>query len=294
MYVEEHMIVAIEQNMAVIRFDLQRNIEYVSEQFAQTVGYTQQQLLTMRHDDLCFDDFKYSPAYKTMWTNLQNGKSFRDKIKRKANGGRELWLEASYMPIKVNGRVVGVMKIAFDITARTEMVNTMAAHLNDVTQQLNRQSQQGAETTGSLLQQVQEMATLSQNHLQHIAQLEQRTLNIEALIQTIRSISAQTNMLAINASIEAAHAGQFGAGFSVVAQEVRRLAHQVEEATTNMNDRVQLVVEELQYITGDLSYMTTAITNSSQQVERTFDEFQAIQKIATQVKSESDQLNIIL
>lgn len=294
MYEEQHMMDAIQQNMAVIRFDLERNIQYVSEQFAQTVGYTEQQLLAMRHDDLCFDDFKYSPAYKAMWTNLKNGKSFRDKIKRKAKGERELWLEASYMPIKVNGKVVGVMNIAFDITERTATVNAMATHLNNVTEQLDQQSEQGAITTNNLLEQVKEMASLSQNHLHHVAQLEQRVLNIEALIQTIRSISAQTNMLAINASIEAAHAGQYGAGFNVVAQEVRRLASQVDEATTNMKDRVQLMVEELQTITGDLGYMTTSISNSSQQVEQTFNEFQSIRKIATQVKTESDQLNTIL
>lgn len=284
------MMATIKDHLAVIRFDLQRNIIYVSEPFARTIGYSPSQLLTMRHDDLCFDDFRQSSAYDAMWRDLKNGKAFRDKIKRKANGSRALWLEATYMPIKENNEVVGVMKIAFDITERTETMTTIATHLNSVTEQLNIQSEHGATTTNALLAQVQQMATLSQHHLQHIGKLEERTKHIEALIQTIRSISAQTNMLAINASIEAAHAGQHGAGFSVVAQEVRRLAQQVEETTTNMNHRVQHMMEELHLITSELGTMTTAITNSSEQVEQTFQEFQQMQHISTAVKAQSDQL----
>lgn len=292
--VDAQMLAALKENMAVIRFDLDRNIQYVSELFAAAVGYPVATLLKMRHEDLCFDDFFNSKQYEEMWRNLKNGKAYRDKIKRKARGNRVLWLEAIYMPIKENGRITGVMKIAVDITDRTTTILNMASHLNEVTEQLNEQSNLGADTTQSLLKQVHQMATISSNHLTHITQLEERASNIESLIQTIRSIAAQTNMLAINASIEAAHAGKHGAGFSVVAKEVRRLANEVDETTVNMNTRVQLMLQELDAITADVSVMTAAITKSSEQVNTTFSEFQQIHLLSKDVKAQSDQLNKII
>ena len=76
----------------------------------------------------------------------------------------------------------------------------------------------------------------------HIETLNSKTVNIGQILEVITSISQQTNLLALNAAIEAARAGEAGRGFAVVADEVRNLAHRTQEAA----QQVQTMIEELQ------------------------------------------------
>nr|WP_019099608.1 methyl-accepting chemotaxis protein [Pseudomonas putida] len=77
---------------------------------------------------------------------------------------------------------------------------------------------------------------------EHIETLNSKTVNIGQILEVITSISQQTNLLALNAAIEAARAGEAGRGFAVVADEVRNLAHRTQESA----QQVQTMIEELQ------------------------------------------------
>ncbi|MFG0411749.1 methyl-accepting chemotaxis protein [Pseudomonas sp. FYR_11] len=77
---------------------------------------------------------------------------------------------------------------------------------------------------------------------EHIETLNSKTVNIGQILEVITSISQQTNLLALNAAIEAARAGEAGRGFAVVADEVRNLAHRTQESA----QQVQAMIEELQ------------------------------------------------
>jgi methyl-accepting chemotaxis protein len=76
----------------------------------------------------------------------------------------------------------------------------------------------------------------------NIESLNSKTVNIGQILEVITSISQQTNLLALNAAIEAARAGEAGRGFAVVADEVRNLAHRTQESA----QQVQSMIEELQ------------------------------------------------
>ena len=114
---------------------------------------------------------------------------------------------------------------------------------------------------------IQAMNTLSAmlgTSSDNIENLNSKTVNIGQILEVITSISQQTNLLALNAAIEAARAGEAGRGFAVVADEVRNLAHRTQESA----QQVQTMIEELQVGARDsVSTMSQSQRHSLESVE---------------------------
>ncbi|MBC2655870.1 methyl-accepting chemotaxis protein [Pseudomonas sp. MSSRFD41] len=104
---------------------------------------------------------------------------------------------------------------------------------------LAEDGQQVVDRSIQAMNQLSDMISASSNNIET---LNSKTVNIGQILEVITSISQQTNLLALNAAIEAARAGEAGRGFAVVADEVRNLAHRTQESA----QQVQTMIEELQ------------------------------------------------
>lgn len=149
-----------------------------------------------------------------------------------------------------NDRLISGEHAAVDqvSTAATEMSSAVhevarnAQHAADAARQAESQSRDAAQVVGATISSIRQLAHEVESASNSIQTLEQEAANIGAVLAVIRGIAEQTNLLALNAAIEAARAGEQGRGFAVVADEVRALAARTQESTKD----IQAMIERLQ------------------------------------------------
>ncbi len=109
---------AIHQSQPLIEFDIEGNILTVNESYARIFGYRPEELKGRKHGSLCEPLYADSEAYKAFWSGLCEGLQQHGEVLRLGQGGRSLWLNATYVPTRgLDGNVEKIISIATDITA---------------------------------------------------------------------------------------------------------------------------------------------------------------------------------
>lgn len=131
----QNILKALSQSMALIEFSPEGRILDANPLFLRVVGYRLEELQGQPHSLLCRSELSNSPAYGQFWQRLARGESISDKLPRLTKQGQDIWLEASYIPVRdAQGQVYKVIKLAQDITERVET----AQRLRDLMSAINR------------------------------------------------------------------------------------------------------------------------------------------------------------
>ena len=273
----EGQINAIHKSQAAIEFNLDGTIITANENFLNTLGYSLAEISGKHHSMFMPQAERESAEYRSFWDRLRNGEHQAGDFERVGKGGKRVWLQASYNPIPdANGKLCKVVKFATDITAPVERRNQRAeiqkgidADLGAITDAVSATNSQasaaaaastqtagnmqavasGAEELAASVSEISRQAadalSISTKAVEQadetnkiVSGLAQAAQKIGDVVKLINNIAEQTNLLALNATIEAARAGEAGRGFAVVASEVKSLATQTSKATDEISGQI--------------------------------------------------------
>ncbi|RPJ94825.1 methyl-accepting chemotaxis protein [Rummeliibacillus sp. TYF005] len=245
----------------MIKFNLNKEVIWVNDNFARTLGYTVNEMKNMSHRQFCTEEYVNSKEYLELWESLSKGIKFQEKIERVGKRGNLLWFEATYMPIlNETGQVEAVLKIATDITERENKTTEIISQLKNMPVEL-----------------VDLVVANSKEKMETIHSLKEQTDLISEVSKLIRNIASQTNMLALNAAIEAARAGEYGRGFKVVADEVRRLAGNVSDSISQVDSNIENITQEVKRINAITDNLQKSILETQTKFKKTIEDFENIE-----------------
>ncbi|MGY3176494.1 methyl-accepting chemotaxis protein [Pseudomonas sp. TE12234] len=277
---QESQIKAINRSMATIEFNRQGEVISANENFLAVMGYRFDEIVGKHHRLFCERSESESNEYRQFWERLNQGEFFSGNFKRLNNQGHTVWLRATYNPVfDANGSLYKVVKFASDITAEVlqqEAESRAARMAYETSLKTDDTAHEGARVVQETVDLMQSLAGELNHAAEGINAVSQQSEVISSIVQTIRGIAEQTNLLALNAAIEAARAGEQGRGFAVVADEVRNLASRTSQATIKI---VEVVQHNRELAKGAVTRMEASKDKAEQGVKLAGEAGQVIQDI---------------
>lgn len=227
--------------------------------------------------------------FQTGLTNVSNNAS------RIATAAEQTSIVTSQNSDRLDEQQNQTTQVATAMEQMTITVESVAQNLNETVnavKTVDEQSNQGHETMRSTIGSVNLLATQIEQASKVIRDFENHSSEIVAVLDVIKGVAEQTNLLALNAAIEAARAGEQGRGFAVVADEVRALAGRTQTSTSEIGaviDKLKTSAEEAVIAMDQSQALTQDVVSQSATAEQAFSEVSSsvasIAQMNTQIAS---------
>jgi methyl-accepting chemotaxis protein len=173
-------------------------------------------------------------------------------------------------------------------------VSNNAANAERVTNDSHEYSTKGAEIISKAVTEIGNIATAVTNSSSMIADLERRSVEIQGIARVINEIADQTNLLALNAAIEAARAGEQGRGFAVVADEVRKLAERTASSTREISAMLASIQECTRAAVSSMAQGVSMVSTGSDLANQAGESIVQIRENAIRVVTEVNDISVAI
>lgn len=160
-----------------------------------------------------------------------------------------------------------------EMSVAVDEVASNAVQTSEESQNTAASANQGREQINQVLISMEKLSSTIHTTTNEVQALAEQTQNINSVLDVIRAVADQTNLLALNAAIEAARAGEHGRGFAVVADEVRALAHRTQQSTGEIEEMINSILQVTERTVAAMQISDTMATDTQQQSERAGEAF---------------------
>ncbi|ABO50971.1 methyl-accepting chemotaxis sensory transducer [Desulforamulus reducens MI-1] len=181
-----------------------------------------------------------------------------------------------------------VEKLAYSL----QELDTMAKHAADYSQQAAGAAEEGQQVVQQAVKQIQILDSMVEGLSQETGGLGQKIEDVNKFVQLISEIAEQTNLLALNAAIESARAGEHGRGFSVVAQEVRKLADRSNQAAKDVKNIIIEITEQSENVMFNMNEGLKEVHASHQLINESGVKFKRIKELVELMAQQSQAVAV--
>lgn len=229
------------------------------------------------------DSVQLNTSSNELSTIVQNGKEGIDAVAMTVD---EFAKGATEQATDAQTAAENMSHLAAEINASVESSHK----LRDYTAEVSKNNEEGFALIQELTGKFDATIDSNNNLNENVNTLSVKSSSIGEITSTIQDIAEQTNLLALNAAIEAARAGEAGRGFAVVADEIRKLAEQTSKSTEQINNIINEILSEITLTTENMEIATDSINISSEVMTKVKASFEAIE---SSMKNTLDQLDNI-